>query len=325
MWSESALVDVAVPPRIDYSGDVERLRAEIAELQAERDTLHWAVGHDELTGLPNRRLFSAIAPDELASAPVAVVLLLDLDGFKPINDAYGHEAGDRVLQVVARRLDNCVHQGLIARLGGDEFVGVLIGAAGSHPSWWAPTVTGLLNEISTPMTIANRRMSVTGSIGVATVDGPISIGDLMHRADMAMYEAKIHGRGYALWSPEIGSGGAHMRPPKLGVSSMTIVPDEAADIAALDPYLRDPAHIAPAGSYSRADMVWVHREGQWHPGVVESAFRRAVTATYLRNPGGGTVVDTMGAECVMTRNRVYPQLDQMMPSTLPSDRFRDSA
>src|SRR5215475_13851551 len=107
MWSESALVDVAVPPMLDNSGDVERLQAEIARLEGERDTLTWAVGHDELTGLANRRLFSAIAPEALITAPAAVVLLLDLDGFKTVNDGYGHEAGDQVLQIVAQRIDSC--------------------------------------------------------------------------------------------------------------------------------------------------------------------------------------------------------------------------
>src|SRR5215470_7647346 len=92
---ESACVDVAVPPlarRADSAtssspmssptDDVSHLRAEIARLSAECESLRWEVGHDELTGLPNRRLFSSLAPSKLASAPVAAVMLLDLDGFK---------------------------------------------------------------------------------------------------------------------------------------------------------------------------------------------------------------------------------------------------
>jgi diguanylate cyclase (GGDEF)-like protein len=324
MWSESSLVDVAVFPVTQRTGDVGQLCAKIAKLEDERDTLKWAVNHDELTSLANRRLFAAIAPDKLASAPVAVVLLLDLDGFKPINDAYGHEAGDHVLQIVAQRLRNCVHSGLLARLGGDEFVLLLVGAAGSYASWWMPTVTGLLSAISRPMNVANRRMSVTASIGVATADRETPIADLMHRADIAMYEAKIHNRGYAVWSPELAAGGASTSRPKPRGARPMLAPDDGVDIPVLDPYQRDPADIVPAGSYRRADMVWVYREGHWAPGRVESASRRAVTATYLRGLGGGTVVDTMGAECVMTRNRVYPQVDQL-PSTLGPDRFRASA
>ena len=96
-----------------------------------------------------------------------------------VNDAYGHEAGDRVLQIVARRLEESIDDGLIARLGGDEFVGVLTPATSTRfsASWWTPTVTRVLNAIASPMTIAGRRMSVTGSIGVAVADEPIAIGE----------------------------------------------------------------------------------------------------------------------------------------------------
>ncbi len=328
MRLESARSDVRPDLRIDEAraaasgaAGVEQLHAEIARLRADCEMLSWFVGHDELTGLANRRLFSTLAPARLQGGATAVVLLLDLNGFKPINDAYGHEAGDGVLRIVAQRLDERVDDGLIARLGGDEFVGVLTTENSAHPAatWWIPKVTDLLDALAAPMTIAGRRMSVTASIGVAVADAS-AIGDLMHRADIAMYEAKIHGLGYQVWKPETVStaGRIPYAPRPADDAPRPAVTRRAAAIApTIDPYLRDPAEITPAGTYQRADRVWVFRHGAWHPGVVESASRRAVMATYRRNVGAGTVVDTMGAECVLERAGTDPQLDQIHARVRP--------
>src|SRR5689334_4646601 len=101
---------------------IDQLAAHVHELEQERATLRWMAGHDELTGLANRRLFHALAPELLRGddRPSAVVIL-DLNGFKPINDTYGHDAGDEVLCVVARRMATCLADHLVARFGGDEF------------------------------------------------------------------------------------------------------------------------------------------------------------------------------------------------------------
>lgn len=324
MRAEFARIDSGYPSDI-ADGEVARLRADVASLQAECEKLRWFVGHDELTGLPNRRLFSSLAPARLSIGAASVVLLLDLNGFKPINDAYGHEAGDRVLQIVAQRLDACVDNGLVARLGGDEFVGVLTrgAAAIASAAWWVPTITALLADLASPMRVAGRRISVTASIGVAPVEESVLIGDLMHRADMAMYEAKIHGLGYTAWDAQLGSVTRIGRTPAqtsvhdVSAAPMTVPqPRSAADVPTIDPYQRDPADITPAGTYQPADPVWVYRHGAWHPGVVESASRRAVMATYRRNAGAGTVVDTMGAECVLARAGADPQLDHMLATRL---------
>ena len=142
---------------------------------------------DELTGLPNRRrLISEI--EEFVNKEGSL-LLLDLDGFKPINDMYGHEIGDKVLKQVARRFDRALpHGAFLARLGGDEF-GVLI--EGLHESA-IEIALALRATLSYPIHIDSKEIHLGVSIGVAKNTGD---PDLLHRADTAMYKAKREGLG----------------------------------------------------------------------------------------------------------------------------------
>ena len=142
---------------------------------------------DELTGLPNRRrLISEI--EEFVDKEGSL-LLLDLDGFKPINDTYGHEIGDKVLKQVARRFDRALpHDAFLARLGGDEF-GVLI--EGLHESA-IEIALALRATLSYPIHIENKEIQLGVSIGVAKNTGH---ADLLLRADTAMYKAKREGLG----------------------------------------------------------------------------------------------------------------------------------
>ena len=142
---------------------------------------------DELTGLPNRRrLISEI--EEFVDKEGSL-LLLDLDGFKPINDMYGHEIGDKVLRQVARRFDRALpHGAFLARLGGDEF-GVLI--EGLHESA-IEIALALRATLSYPIHIDSKEIHLGVSIGVAKNTGD---PDLLLRADTAMYKAKREGLG----------------------------------------------------------------------------------------------------------------------------------
>jgi len=142
---------------------------------------------DELTGLPNRRrLVSEI--DSFIEKEGAL-LLLDLDGFKPINDIHGHETGDKVLQQVALRFERALpHGALLARLGGDEF-GVLY--EGGHESA-VEVALALRATLSYPFHIDNQEIQLGVSIGVAKNTGE---KDLLVRADNAMYKAKREGLG----------------------------------------------------------------------------------------------------------------------------------
>jgi diguanylate cyclase (GGDEF)-like protein len=293
--------------------ELARLRAQVVGLQAERAILLWAAGHDELTGLANRRLFCTLGPSLLRADRPAVVIVLDLNGFKPINDALGHEAGDRVLQTVAHRLASFGGCDLVARLGGDEFTGILTSRrceAGAH--WWLPTVTALTAAIAEPMRVAGHVLGVTASIGVAPAHGDVPIGELLRRADLAMYRAKVNGIGHAPWDRHALAApcATTAAAPAPRIVEFTLSPAPQSTTPTCDPYHRDPAGLAPAAAYRRDDPVWVYRAGAWRPGVVETASCRAVTATYRHADGPGTVVDTMTAEYVVARGAVDAQLDR---------------
>jgi len=142
---------------------------------------------DELTGLPNRRRLVA----ELAtySETEGALLLLDLNEFKPVNDRYGHEVGDLILQQVAQRFSRSLPTGaVLARLGGDEF-GVLID--GSYETT-LEAAFALQATLSYPFVIRGHTVTIGVSIGHAHNDGE---GNLLERADAAMYEAKRTGSG----------------------------------------------------------------------------------------------------------------------------------
>jgi diguanylate cyclase (GGDEF)-like protein len=156
--------------------------------------------HDPLTGLPNRALILDRADQMLVRAqhdgtPVSA-LFLDLDGFKHVNDTLGHEAGDKLLQAVATRLNSVVrHCDTLARLGGDEFVVLVNGVdARTGPVHVAQR---LLDVMRTPFVLEDRTddpLGVTASIGIATARRGTTSGELLRNADLALYRAKAAGR-----------------------------------------------------------------------------------------------------------------------------------
>jgi diguanylate cyclase (GGDEF)-like protein len=169
------------------------LDAKVAELHnslAERDRLaaeleHLAF-HDPLTGLVNRALFQRHLEEHSGAC---AVLLIDLDGFKPVNDTYGHAAGDAVLTTVAMRLRaNAGPHDVVARLGGDEFALLCTVPVGDADA--RDRAAGLAADIGLPMTVLGRQVRVGASIGVATGCDGQSAAALLHQADLAMYEQK---------------------------------------------------------------------------------------------------------------------------------------
>ena len=146
---------------------------------------------DELTGLPNRRRFiSELA--ELASTRDGALLLLDLDGFKPVNDQFGHDVGDQLLKQVSTRFMRALPQdALLARLGGDEFGAIVWG---DYETTFEVALA-LRATLSYPFSISGREIHVGVSVGHVGNDGS---ADLLRRADIAMYQAKREGAG--VWS-----------------------------------------------------------------------------------------------------------------------------
>jgi diguanylate cyclase (GGDEF)-like protein len=199
-----------------HHAELARLQAEVEWLRAERDALAWAVGHDELTGLANRRLFTALAPEILERGGAAALMIVDLNGFKPINDTLGHDAGDEVLRVVARRMDAWGRGDLVARIGGDEFAGVLTSRDTTAPdNGWRRAATVLAAAIAEPIRIFDRHLRITASIGIAPAYDDAGWAELLRRADLAMYRAKMDRQCYALWDTETDSSahqGRHAAP-----------------------------------------------------------------------------------------------------------------
>ncbi|MGN8244781.1 diguanylate cyclase domain-containing protein [Cellulomonas soli] len=173
----------------------------LARHQAEAERrLHDLATRDELTGLPNRRTLTAHLTGLLGrvaagEVPGAVLLYLDLDEFKSVNDTHGHLAGDRLLQAVTARLRACVPaHALVARCGGDEFVVVLEGAPERAGFALADTIAQAMEE---PVDLGGAVASGRVSVGLAVL-GPGEVSDveaLLGRADAAMYQAKRARRG----------------------------------------------------------------------------------------------------------------------------------
>ncbi|HST25876.1 MAG TPA: EAL domain-containing protein [Gaiellaceae bacterium] len=153
--------------------------------------------HDGLTSLPNRALFrdrldQALARAERSGAS-ACVLLIDLDGFKQVNDTLGHDAGDRLLLEVGKRFSEVSRPGdTLARLGGDEFA-LLLEEADEQSG--VVVARRLLDRLSDSVTVAGRQLTLGASIGIVARAGGGASDDLIRHADVAMYAAKEGGRG----------------------------------------------------------------------------------------------------------------------------------
>jgi diguanylate cyclase (GGDEF)-like protein len=165
-----------------------------SELERSQTFLAYAATHDQLTGLANRTFLWAKV-EELAAQPrqQVGVLIVDLDGFKAVNDGAGHDAGDEVLRAVSRRMRRNVREGdLVARLGGDEFVAVLTGSTVSTAL--AETAERLRAAIGRPIIGRAGPVEVTASIGYALGTTTDDFAALMRAADAAMYRVKRAGR-----------------------------------------------------------------------------------------------------------------------------------
>ena len=189
------------------------LATRIAGIAIERRRAEERIGHmahhDELTGLPNRallgdRMTQALAQARRSGRPMAL-LFVDLDGFKFVNDSFGHSVGDALLIAVAARLVATVREGdTVARLGGDEFVMMVLDLEQAEDA--VKVVRKILGALSLPLLIDGRTLPLSASIGVSVYPGDGSSGEtLLKHADVAMYRAKkLGGNAYRCYTDDMG-------------------------------------------------------------------------------------------------------------------------
>jgi diguanylate cyclase (GGDEF)-like protein/PAS domain S-box-containing protein len=192
-------------PIRDHAGrtiGVSRIAQDITERKHLEQELRWGSEHDPVTGLYNRRRFGEELAREVTRAArypesAGALLLADLDNFKYVNDTMGHRAGDRLIMGVAEVLAGRIRTtDFLARIGGDEFA-VLLPHTRLDAAWLvARSLTDAVRDYG--VVIDGQRLRTTVSIGVAPLGGGITGEDSLAIADMAMYEAKRHGRDRAI-------------------------------------------------------------------------------------------------------------------------------
>ena len=256
---------------------------------------------DVLTGLPNRLLLSQRVETAIADAHEQsggfAVLFLDLDRFKIINDSLGHPFGDRVLQLVAERLQTCLRQtDMLCRLGGDEFV---IYLHGGNAKVAEGVSRRILDEMLRPFTLDDMGFSIQCSIGIALYphDG-LSLDDLIKQADTAMYRIKDRGRGsYGFYQPQMNANLLsrmkleHSMRQALGLERMAVhyqpqVNLETGRITGAEALLRwrdpDLGAVSPAVFIPLAEECgYIVALGAW---VMEQAIRQCAGWVELGHP-----------------------------------------
>ncbi|MEV4278548.1 GGDEF domain-containing protein [Actinoplanes xinjiangensis] len=189
-WLEATMRNLTANPAVE--GIVVTYR-DVTTRRALQEQLAYEARHDHLTGLVNRAAFL----DGLYEAPLRregefgpAVLFIDLDGFKKINDTYGHRYGDALLVAVSSLLRRCVPStALVGRLGGDEFAVLLCSVASATQA--VAVANRILEEMDTPVVVNDKQLTARASIGIAVTSHDYSdAAELLHHADLAMYGAK---------------------------------------------------------------------------------------------------------------------------------------
>ena len=184
---------------VAVEGGVVAIVRDITERKLTEQRIRHIAHHDDLTGLPNRslirdRLDQAILQAQRRSRSVAVVFI-DLDGFKLVNDGLGHNAGDELLKVVGKRMQDCIRrEDTLGRFGGDEFV-IILADQSDNPLALAPTLEKIRQSVHEPVLLEGQEVQVSCSMGVVIY--PRDGGDpntLMMNADAAMYRSKDMGK-----------------------------------------------------------------------------------------------------------------------------------
>jgi diguanylate cyclase (GGDEF)-like protein/PAS domain S-box-containing protein len=195
-------VQQTITPILNEQGEITHFVSIHEDVTAKLEAqarIQYVASHDGLTGLPNRSLFfdrmGQLFTLSKRNKTSLVLMFIDLDGFKQVNDKLGHHIGDLLLKGVADRLQACVRDSdTVARLGGDEFTVVLFDISGRENV--ANMAEKILGEMSRPFDLQGQQVAIGASIGIAITahDRQISEDKLIERADTAMYEAKRAGK-----------------------------------------------------------------------------------------------------------------------------------
>lgn len=205
--------EFTITPITNAKGLIEHLviiKRDVTERKAKEQKLAQLAHHDPLTNLPNRLLFSDRLSHSIAQASRThsglSVMYFDLDGFKEVNDTFGHDAGDELLKQVAKRVKSVIRKSdTAARIGGDEFTVILEGTRSTKDA--EAVAQKLLEALSQPFMVDSKQLHVTASIGISQYpdDGNDS-ESLVRNADAAMYRAKELGRNrFCIYSETINS------------------------------------------------------------------------------------------------------------------------
>ena len=188
-WGTTA-VDFIISPQFPIHVAVSLAALSIASSRTRRE-LHWAASHDPLTGLVNRAKFERRL-NEMSKGDL-VLLYIDLDDFKPINDAHGHPVGDSVLIEVGHRIASIIGpDDLVGRLGGDEFAVICAGT--NDPAHGREIADRIIDVIGLPIQVNGLNLHVGASVGVAVGAQPLIPAILVQQADQALYDAKNSGK-----------------------------------------------------------------------------------------------------------------------------------
>ncbi len=199
--------EVAMSSVRDPDGEVANLVAVIEnithQLRAE-ERIHYLATHDDLTGLPNRRILRELLDFSLArsrrTGEPLHLMFLDLDRFKNVNDTFGHPAGDQLIRKAGNRFKSIVREvDVVARLGGDEFAILTEGATTEEANRLAERILDSMRE---PFTLMGSEVQISTSIGITTSVGEKAPDELIDEADVALYQAKHLGRNTAVWFNE---------------------------------------------------------------------------------------------------------------------------
>ena len=205
VWARGAAAD-----EDDYPVVIEAFVEDITKVRLNREKLEYQANHDSVTGLPNRLLLNDRLRRMMVSAQrshsIVAVALVDLDNFKLINDTFGHNRGDQLLQTIAQRMKSCLRESdTVARLGGDEFVLLLSGE--NRGEALALATQRVLKAVARPWQFEGNELSVSCSMGVSVFprDGR-DVQMLLRNADAAMYKAKELGKNnYQFYSPDMNT------------------------------------------------------------------------------------------------------------------------